>query len=259
MDRRVPRITSAMLAAELRVRHGFFTRRGGVSQGLFASLNCSPFSGDDAGRIDTNRSRLCRALDGDGLFSLRQVHGDRVRTVDRHSELTAVVEGDALVTRCRGAVLGVLGADCAPLLFADASAGIVAAAHAGWQGALQGVTDAVVEAMLSLGAEQRRIQCAIGPAIQWASYEVGAEFKPRFERHSPIASAHCFRPYGDRGRLHFDLPLYIESRLRHCGIERIDRLADDTYADERQFFSYRRARHRDEADYGRQMGAICLA
>ena len=248
--------TSPVLEAVPGIRHGFFTRTGGTSGGPFESLNCSPNAGDSPENVRENRRRVVRALDGCCLVTNRQVHGRRVRMVGRDTDAEALEEADGLVTTDRGVCIGALGADCAPVLFAGP--GVVGAAHVGWKGALAGITDAVIESMGAF-TDRGRIAAAIGPAIQPLSYEVGEEFRDRLLGMSPVDARDCFLTLPDTRRVHFDLPAYIERRLRHAGILRLDRSALDTYADGNRFFSYRRSCHRGVPEYGRQAGVICLS
>ncbi|MGI9311025.1 MAG: peptidoglycan editing factor PgeF [bacterium] len=236
-----PLIFSASLGAARRVRHGFYGRRDDA---------------DDS--LATERQRVADDLGAAMLFSNRQVHGDRVRVIEVGCDADEVFDGDGLVTRAPGVALGVLSADCAPVLFADASAAVIGAAHAGWRGALLGVTDAVIARMTDLGARPRRIECAIGPAIQARSYRVGAQLRRRFEADSPLPCACCFdaadEDDGD-GAYRFDLPRYLRLRLARAGVGAVDALAADTFADPARFFSYRR----EPANPGRQISAIALA
>ena len=243
-----------------RVRHGFFSRCGGVSAGLYASLNCGVGSGDDPARVAANRAEAMRALDlpPHALSSCYQVHGREVVTVEAPVDGADRPKADALVTRRPGLALGILTADCAPILFADAKAGVVGAAHAGWRGALLGVTDAVVAAMERLGARRDRIIAVIGPTIAQASYEVGPEFPAPFLAENPD-NVRFFRP-SDRDRHHrFDLPGYLRARLQRLGLSLVADLGRDTLAEPELFFSYRRTTLAGEPDYGRQLSAIALA
>jgi YfiH family protein len=230
-------------ASNLNFRHGFFTRQGGASKGIFASLNCGPGSGDAREDVMENRRRVGEALGGK-LLTLYQIHSANAVLVKEPWEVGP--EADAMATDVPGLGLGILTADCAPVLFADAQAGVIGAVHAGWKGALAGVTEAAIAAMESLGAKRARIAAAIGPCISQANYETGAEFRERFD-------ARFFD-----GR-HFDLEGYVAQRLAQAGIGNVERLGVCTYAREEEFFSYRRATHRGEKDYGRQVSAIVLA
>ncbi|MGR3985136.1 MAG: peptidoglycan editing factor PgeF [Gammaproteobacteria bacterium] len=250
-----PRLAGASLDALGCVRHGFYGRQGGVSAGAFASLNCSPFAGDAPAAVRANRGRVAHGLGAADLFTNQQIHGARVRVIDAATGAAETAQADGLVTRARRACLGVLAADCAPVLFADAQAGVIGAAHAGWRGALLGVTDAVIEAMRGLGARPAHIVCAIGPAIQAASYRVGAPFRRRF-CESGLPCADFFERAQDG--YCFDLPGYLRRRIAHAGVAEIDVLPDDTFADARRFFSYRRSCASGESGYGRQIGAIAL-
>ncbi|NKB78044.1 MAG: peptidoglycan editing factor PgeF [Gammaproteobacteria bacterium] len=251
-------LTSSRLTSLENVCHGFFTRQGGVSSDIFTSLNCGLASGDNLQDVIENRERVRESLGLDALFTLKQVHSNRVMVVDRGSDPTEVVEADGLVSMQQGVGLGALGADCAPVLFADIDAGVVGSAHAGWQGALSGVTDSVIEKMCELGALREKIVCAIGPAIGWVSYEVGTTFMEAVLDTSPIEAASFFRAGKDAGLPHFNLPGYIRARIQHVGVEQIDLLNEDTYANPDQFFSYRRSCHLNEAGYGRQISVIGL-
>lgn len=244
-------------AATLGVPHGFFGRQGGVSTGDLASLNCGLGSGDDPDLIAENRRRAADAiLPGAKLTGLYQVHGNRCVIVDETSDLAARSEADALATRTPRLLLGILTADCVPVLFADAQAGVVGAAHAGWKGALAGVTDATLDAMESLGARRGDIAVAIGPCIGRRSYEVDDGFVDRFLADDP-ANEHFFAA-GKPGHAMFDIAAYVAARLAAAGVTRIAIGGQDTYAEEADYFSYRRACHRGENSYGRQISLIGL-
>lgn len=242
------------------IRHGFFTRRGGVSRGLYASLNCGAGSSDDAVSVIENRSRVAQHLGGfnDDVQTVYQVHSATALVVDRLVARETLPKGDALVTRTRGLVIGVLTADCAPVLLADAEAGVVGAAHAGWRGALGGILEATVVAMESLGADRTRIFAALGPAIGPRSYEVGPEFVATFEEAGADNARFFTIPKG-RKTPHFDLPGYVMARLGELGLRHVERQSPCTYENESMFFSFRRATHRKEPDYGRQISAIVVA
>ena len=254
-----PFLQSPLLGCLPGINHGFFTRRGGVSQGQFDSLNCGQYSGDRAQYVLENRARVVAALDCERMVSLRQVHGSTVHEIGAKSHTGAILEGDGMVTRETGVALGVLAADCAPVLFFDPQNRVVGAAHAGWKGAVAGVTDQVVAAMGGLGARSCNISAVIGPAIQPRSYEVGIEFADRVLSRSGAGYEGCFTPATVDHKRMFDLPLYIERRLQKAGVTQIHRMFEDTCSNERQFFSYRRACHQGEKRYGRQVGAICLS
>ena len=236
--------------------HGFLGRTGGVSTGLFASLNVGLGSTDARAAVAENRARAVVAVaPGARLVTLHQVHSALcVAAGDWGDE--ARPEADALVTATPGLALGVLTADCAPVLLADHSAGVIGAAHAGWKGALSGVVEATVAAMEKLGARRDRIAAAIGPTIGPASYEVGEEFRARFLGQDPGA-ARFFAP-GPRGRPHFDLPAFVGARLQAAGIGRWEVTGEDTCARPGEYFSYRRATLAGERDYGRQLSLIAL-
>ncbi|MBI1180872.1 MAG: peptidoglycan editing factor PgeF [Alphaproteobacteria bacterium] len=241
------------------VQHGFFTRRGGVSTGLYASLNCGTGSADEPASVAENR-RLAAELLGvsaNVLCTVYQVHGRDVVFVTKPWSADNRPKADAMVTRSPGLAIGVLAADCAPVLFADPIARVVAAAHAGWQGAFKGVIEATVQAMRRLGARQSQIQAAIGPCIAQRSYEVGPDFHTRFMARDESFES-FFMPSGRPGHFCFDLPGFVESRLLAAGVRQVERLDRDTYAEPDYFYSYRRATHRGEPDYGRQLSAISL-
>lgn len=238
--------------------HGFFGRQGGVSAGDLASLNCGLGSGDDPALIAENRRRAAEAVfPGAGLAGLYQVHGNRCVIVEPDGDLGARPEADALATRSPGILLGILTADCVPVLFADAKAAVVGAAHAGWKGALAGVTDATLAAMESLGARRDDIAAAIGPCIGRASYEVDEGFVARFLADDPANER--FFAGGKPGHAMFDIAAYVAARLAAAGVMRIAIGGQDTYAEEADYFSYRRACHRQENSYGRQISLIGLA
>lgn len=249
-----PRTESALLAGTSGIAHGFFGRQGGVSQGLYASLNAGPGSDDDAGHVTANRARIAAALGAREMASCYQVHGTEVAMLAEKPDTRP--RADAMVTRAPGLALCILTADCVPVLFADAEAGVIGAAHAGWRGAVAGVTEACVRAMVAAGARLEHIRAAIGPAIQQASYEVGPDLHAAVLETSPWAGGHFVPGQGDR--LQFDLPAYVETRLARAGIDEIDRLADDTCALDADYFSNRRRIHRGEADYGRNASVIAL-
>jgi polyphenol oxidase len=241
------------------VTHGFFTREGGTSQGLFSSLNCGFGSGDDLEIVARNRALVAGSMgvEPDRLLTLYQEHSPRVITVSETWRRESAPLADAMVTKERGIALGALTADCAPVIFADGRARIVGIAHAGWKGALNGVTDATIRAMEKLGADRAAIVAAIGPAISGAVDEVGPEFHGRFLEADPANEA-FFRPAPEPQHWLFDLPNYLLARLRRSGIGRAEDLALCTYDDEQRFFSYRRATHRNESLYGRLISAVAI-
>ena len=239
------------------IAHGFFGRRGGVSDGDLASLNCGLGSSDDPALIAENRRRVAYAvLPGAALTGLYQVHGNRCVIVDSETDLAARPEADALATRTPGILLGILTADCVPVLFADREAGVVGAAHAGWKGAIAGVTDATLDAMESLGARRANIAVAIGPCIARASYEVDEAFVARFLSDDPANER--FFAAGKPGHAMFDIAAYVAARLAAAGVTRIAIGGQDTYAQAQDYFSYRRACHKGEDTYGRQLSVIGL-
>ena len=251
----VPFASSDALAG---VPHGFFGRRGGVSAGELASLNCGLGSGDDPALIAENRRRVAETvLPGAALTGLYQVHGHRCVIVDSETDLTARPEADALATRTPGILLGILTADCVPVLFTDREAGVVGAAHAGWKGAIAGVADATLAAMESLGATRANIAVAIGPCIARASYEVDDGFVARFMADDPAHER--FFAAGKPGHAMFDIAAYVAARLAAAGVTRIAIGGQDTYAQPQDYFSYRRACHKAENSYGRQLSVIGLA
>lgn len=241
------------------VRHGFFTRRGGVSKGVYATLNCGPGSRDNPEAVAENRARVAHHLASRRapLNTLYQVHSADVIEAGGPWQPGASPKADAMVTSQKGLILGVLAADCAPVLLADAKVGVVAAVHAGWRGAFAGVIEATVKKMLALGANSQDIRAAVGPCIAQNSYEVGQEFYAGFTAKSPENAA-FFKP-GKKGRHHFDLSGFVSARLTACGVRNPEAIAADTYSREKEFFSFRRATHRGESDYGRQISAIMLA
>lgn len=239
------------------VPHGFLGRRGGVSTGLYAGLNVGIGSEDDAGAVLENRRRAVDAiLPGAALATVFQVHSPDVVVATQAWPIADRPSADAMVTDRPGLVLGILTADCAPVLLADAAAGIVGAAHAGWKGALGGVTDHTIAAMEQLGADRSRIAAAIGPCIARTSYEVDGGFARRFEEHDP-ENERFFSP-GRPQHFQFDLEGYVAHRLAAAGLTQVTALGQDTYGDAARFFSFRRATHRGEPGYGRQISLIGL-
>ena len=242
------------------VSHGFLGRRGGASTGAHAGLNVGLGSADDPAVVAANRALATDAVaPGARLVTAYQVHGAAVVTVSTSCQLwtdDARPHADALVTDRPGLALGILTADCAPILLADAQAQVIGAAHAGWKGALAGVAEATVAAMEALGADRSRIAAAVGPCIAKRSYEVDDAFRARFAATDPAYEAF----FSDAGPGHhrFDLEGFVASRLSAAGLSRVEALGLDTYADPDRFFSYRRATHRGEPDYGRQLSLIAL-
>jgi polyphenol oxidase len=242
------------------IRHGFFTREGGVSDGTFASLNCSIGSGDDLAKVAENRRRALAALGlgPDRLVTPYQVHGRDVVVVERIWRHQDRPRADALMTGERGIALGILTADCAPVLFADPAVPLIAAAHAGWRGALTGVLEATLAAMTQAGAELTRIRAGIGPAIGAISYEVGPEFPAPFLAER-AANAAYFQLAPRAGHFLFDLGSYVEDKLRRLGVTRIERTGGDTAAEADRFFSYRRKCLMAEPAFGHMLSAIAIA
>ncbi|MDQ0473674.1 peptidoglycan editing factor PgeF [Labrys wisconsinensis] len=242
------------------VRHGFFTRRGGVSEGIYASLNGGQGSADDPALVRENRRRMADALGvaGERFVTCYQVHSPDVITVVAPWTRETAPKADAMVTREKGLAIAVSTADCGPVLFADAEAGVVGAAHAGWKGAFTGVLEATLAAMEGLGATRAGTVAVLGPMISKTAYEVGPEFVARFVEVD-AANAAFFGSSPREGHAMFDLPAYIRARLTGAGIGRFEDMALCTYADEERFFSYRRVTHRREPDYGRLLHAIALA
>jgi polyphenol oxidase len=257
--RLVGMLQSSLIAADDRLVHAFFTRNGGVSEGIYRSLNGGLGSKDASDRVRENRARMAAALglSATHLVTAYQIHSAEVAIAHEPWTRETAPRADALVTRRPGLAIGITTADCGPVLLADAEAGIVAAAHAGWRGALDGIIEATVSAMERLGAQRARVVAALGPAIRQPNYEVGREFMVRF------VTAHrdndrFFVPSGREGHAMFDLPGYIVAQLMRARVGRIDELARCTYGSSSQFFSFRRAAHRSEPDYGRHVSAIAL-
>lgn len=250
----VEQLTSPVLAD---VPHGFLGRRGGVSTGLYAGLNVGLGSDDERDAILRNRDLARDAvLPGATLVTVHQVHSADVVTVRAPIPQDARPRADALVTATPGLLLGVLTADCVPILFADAARGVVGAAHSGWKGALHGVGEATIEAMVALGARREAIACAIGPCIGRASYEVSEAFADPFLARDE-ADARFFSA-GKPGHLQFDIAGYVAARLAAAGIGRVALLDEDTYSQPDRFYSYRRSCHQGEPGYGRQISLIGL-
>lgn len=240
-----------------RIRHGYFTRTGGVSEGLYRGLNVGLGSNDERENVIENRARVARWFDlpPERLATVHQVHSPDVVTVDARYDGSRP-EADAMVTATPGIVIGVLSADCGPILFADPERRIVGAAHAGWKGALTGVLENTVEAMVKLGAERDAIIACLGPSISQANYEVGPEFVDRFLASNPLYEGY-FVPSPKPGHAMFDLQGLTVQRLRDAGVQ-AESLDLCTYPDTDRFFSYRRTTHAGEPDYGRQISAIAI-
>jgi polyphenol oxidase len=240
-----------------KLAHAFFGRPGGVSTGVYAGLNCGPGSGDNRDHVIENRRRAMAVLGGAQLATLYQIHSAQAVTVTAPWEIGQSPHADAMATNRPGIALGILTADCAPVLMADAEAGVIGAAHAGWKGAIAGVTDSAIAAMESLGARRACIAAAIGPCIAQVSYEVDAGFRDRFMADA-AANASFFVASDRAGHFRFDLESYVAERLAMAGVGSVTTLGADTYANEERFYSFRRATHRGESDYGRDLSAITL-
>jgi len=253
----VPVLISPLLSALPGVRHAFFTRRGGVSEGLYATLNVGAGSSDDRAHVAENRRRAAAALGGGALVTGYQVHSARVAFAERPWPIVSP-QVDGVVTRTLGLVCGALAADCAPVLIADPEARVVAAVHAGWRGALGGVVGEAVRTMTKHGADLTRMVAAVGPCIGPASYEVGLEFVAAFTDVDPD-NARFFASGATAEKRMFDLPAFVLGRLAEAGVTRTEWIGRDTYAEPDLFYSNRRAVHRGEPDYGRLLSAITLA
>lgn len=245
-------------APNLIAPHGFFGRGGGVSTGLYSSLNCGPGSNDSADAVAENRQRASKSLTGGAgypVLTTYQVHGTECVTADRDWGMDRP-KADAIATNTPGLVIAVLTADCAPVLLQDAKAGVIGAAHAGWRGAVGGITDTVIDAMVALGADRGAISAAVGPAIGRESFEVRADMQDRARSEDPDSAA-FFSAGKDTEHFQFDLAGYLQNRLKRAHIGSVWTANIDTYASDNHF-SFRRTTHRHEGDYGRQLSAICL-
>jgi polyphenol oxidase len=251
-------LQSALLSAVPGLHHAFFSREGGVSEGIYAGLNGGVGSDDNPAHVAENRRRMATALRvaPERLLTVFQIHSPDVVTASAPWDTAARPRADAIVTRTEGLAIGVTAADCGPILFADPKARVIGAAHAGWKGALTGVIEATVDAMEKLGADRANVVAAVGPLIRQPSYEVGNEFVERFVG-ADAGNARYFAAAAREGHAMFDLAGFIRKRLENAGVLFVDDTGIDTYADER-FFSYRRSVHRKEADYGRHVHAIVL-
>jgi purine-nucleoside/S-methyl-5'-thioadenosine phosphorylase / adenosine deaminase len=252
-------LQAASLSALAGIRHGFFTRDGGVSDGIYASLNGGNGSDDIPAKIAENRARMAAALGvrPDRFVTAYQIHSPDVVTIEQPWPPSQRPRADAIVTRAPGLAIGVTTADCGPVLFADDRARVIGVAHAGWRGAFTGVLEATIAAMQACGADRRNITAALGPMIRQPSYEVGPELVARFTA-ADTANQRFFKPSARAQHALFDLPGYIAARLAGAGIDRVEDLGQCTYGDAARFFSYRRATHRGETDYGRHVNAIAL-
>ncbi len=253
-------LQSRSLTALPAVRHAFFTRAGGVSEGVYASLNAGVGSADDPHRVVENRARMAGALgvEPERLVTIYQVHSPDVVIAEEPWPTDARPRADAVVTRRPGLAIAASTADCGPVLLADATARVIGAAHAGWRGALAGVTDATIEAMEQLGARRSRIVAAIGPMIRQPNYEVGPEVVDQFLSEAR-GNRRFFAPSMRAGRAMFDLAGYIAARLARAEVMSVEDIGVCTYADAARFYSYRRMTHQGEVDYGRHLNAIALA
>jgi polyphenol oxidase len=253
-------IQAAGLAGLPGIRHGFFTRAGGVSAGIYASLNGGIGSRDAPAKVAENRARMAAALAvrPERLLTAYQTHSADVVTASVPWSPDARPRADAIVTCTRGLAIGVTTADCGPVLFADAQAGVIGAAHAGWRGALHGILEAAIEALERCGADRSRVVAALGPMIRQPNYEVGPEFVAAFTT-AEAANERFFQASARPGHALFDLAGYIAARLRSSGIAQIEDTGRCTYGSPLEFFSYRGSTHRGEPDYGRHVNAIALA
>lgn len=252
----MPSTLEIITSDALSTRHGFFTRKGGASSGIFAGLNCGTGSSDQAEIVAINRARVAEAMGvtPTAMVTVHQVHSARAVAVD--GPLTHRPEADALVTATPGVLIAVLTADCQPVLFHDPTAGVIGAAHAGWRGAVDGVLESTLDAMEALGARRRDIRAVIGPSISQPAYEVGPEFLDRFRDEDPESLRFFANGKGDR--LLFDLPGYGLYRLRAAGVGHAEWTGHCTYRDAGRFYSFRRTTHAGEVDYGRLISTIRL-
>jgi YfiH family protein len=250
-------ITAPSLQGSSGIRHGFFNRHGGVSQGIYASLNCGLGSRDETAAVRENRARVAAHLQAATLHTAHQIHSPTAVVVTAAWPDSERPRADALVTATRGIGLGVLAADCTPVLFADPVAGVVAAAHAGWRGAIGGVLESTITSMEGLGACRQDIRAAVGPCIGPDAYEVGWDFERDFLERDADSRPFFSRP-GPEARPHFDLPGYALHRLRRAGLGHAASCTACTYSQTEDFFSYRRSQARGDIDYGRQISAIVL-
>lgn len=253
-------ITAPAIAELPGIRHGFFTREGGVSDGIYAGLNCGLGSNDDREKVLENRRRVAASLGNPGwpVVTLYQTHSATAHIVAAAPDPANLPKADAVITATPGIVVGALAADCCPVLFADPAAKVVAAAHAGWRGAVGGILESTVAAMETIGARRGGILAAIGPCIGPESYEVGPEFEAEVCRINTENTRFFHKPT-PHGRAYFNLPGYVLDRLGNLGLAHVESATSCTYKNESRFFSYRRTCHRKETDYGRQISAIVVA
>lgn len=247
------------LSALAHISHGFFTRKGGASSGDYDSLNCGFGSGDERGNITRNRAAIASSLgvEPENLLTVYQHHSPDTYVVSESWKPEDAPKADAMVTNQPGIALGILTADCAPVLFADPKAKVIGAAHSGWSGAISGVVESTLAAMMALGADRDNICVRVGPTIGPSSYEVGPEFHVRFMDKHP-GNFRFFKPSDKAKHYMFDLPGFVCKALKDIGLKNVEWTGQCTYENEDQFFSYRRATHRKEADYGRQISVIAL-
>ncbi len=253
-------LEAPILSAHPTIRHGFFTRDGGVSGGVYGGLNCGLGSADAADDVIENRRRVAAHLGASGghVVTLYQEHGTTARTVTGAIPREHLPKADAVVTKAKGLAIGVLTADCGPVLFADPDVGVVAAAHAGWRGALAGILPSTIVEMERLGAKRQRIVAAVGPCIGQAAYEVSLDFEAAFLLKDLMNARYFIIPPGST-KPHFDLAAFIVDELTGLGLAAVESRAVCTHSNESQFFSYRRSTQRNEPDYGRQISAIVVA
>ncbi|MEO1282084.1 MAG: peptidoglycan editing factor PgeF [Pseudomonadota bacterium] len=242
------------------IQHGFFSRYGGVSTGIYSSLNCGLGSDDDRDAVLENRIRVCRHLGGQGdrVLTVHQCHSAVAVTASDHFPADQLPQADAIVATTPGLVVGALAADCAPVLFADPVAKVVAAAHSGWRGAVGGILEATIAEMVKAGAERSRILAALGPAISQSAYEVGPEFEAQVLSLN-AENSQFFQVFSEGGRAHFDLPGFVMQKLGGLGIAGFESVTACTSPDDSDYFSYRRSKRLSEPDYGRQISAIVVA
>lgn len=252
-------ITSSKFDKILTLKHAFFTREDGISSGVFSGLNCGYGSGDETANVDKNRDIAMAklGLGRDQLNTLYQIHSTEVAVADRQWSLQNRPKADGLVANRPGIAIGIMTADCTPVLFADPKAGVIGAAHAGWKGAIGGVLPNTVQKMEDLGADRAHIIAVVGPCIHQASYEVGPEFRAQFIKEN-LTNDRYFVPSSKAGHALFDLPQFVLDKLANLGLSAVQNASVDTYVNETQFYSYRRATHRAEEDYGRGLSAIVL-
>ncbi len=248
--------TPYLTSETLRVTHGFFGCANGVSTGIYAGLNCGRGSGDDAQAVQTNYEIVAAemGINEKNLFSLCQIHSTEVVEITANSQSKQRPKADAMVTKLGGAALGIVTADCVPVLFFDPDSNIIGAAHAGWNGAVSGIIGNTIEAMVGLGAKRENIRACVGPCISQTAYEVGQEF---FENFLDADQNNAqFFINGQAGKYQFNLPRFVITNLRHQEIHSTDWIEKCTYANDSEYFSYRRTTHRNEVDYGRQISVI---